>query len=172
MVSCYEPGRDGFWVHRALTARGITNVVVDSAGIDGNRRGVRSSTPFRSYAPHDRCGLLRNGTLWIARGTSNRVVWIDSSGRLTHGSPRAYASIRTTDADLRRLDGLPTPAILDTITRSMSPVKAPFQNVVASADGEIWFWLNQPAGYQEELYAVVGADGSVKGALLCRTRAN
>jgi hypothetical protein len=30
--SCYEAGRDGFWLHRALTAMGITNVVVDSGG--------------------------------------------------------------------------------------------------------------------------------------------
>ena len=38
VVSCYEAGRDGFWLHRALTAHGITNVVVDSASIDVNRR--------------------------------------------------------------------------------------------------------------------------------------
>jgi len=28
VVSCYEAGRDAFWVHRALLARGIGNVVV------------------------------------------------------------------------------------------------------------------------------------------------
>jgi transposase len=39
VASCYEAGRDGFWVHRALTGCGITNVVVDSASIDSNRRG-------------------------------------------------------------------------------------------------------------------------------------
>jgi transposase len=38
---CYEAGRDGFWVHRALTARGIVNVVVDSASIEVNRRARR-----------------------------------------------------------------------------------------------------------------------------------
>src|SRR5688572_6378994 len=27
--SCYEAGRDGFWLHRALTQRGIENFVVD-----------------------------------------------------------------------------------------------------------------------------------------------
>jgi transposase len=25
VVSCYEAGRDGFWLHRALTARGLTS---------------------------------------------------------------------------------------------------------------------------------------------------
>lgn len=38
IVSCYEAGRDGFWLHRALTAQGITNLVVDSASIDVSRR--------------------------------------------------------------------------------------------------------------------------------------
>lgn len=37
-VSCYEAGREGFWVHRALTEAGIDNVVVDAASIDVQRR--------------------------------------------------------------------------------------------------------------------------------------
>jgi transposase len=37
-VSCYEAGREGFWIHRALTERGVVNVVVDAASIDIKRR--------------------------------------------------------------------------------------------------------------------------------------
>ena len=37
-VSCYEAGREGFWVHRALTEKGIENVIVDAASIDIKRR--------------------------------------------------------------------------------------------------------------------------------------
>ena len=33
VCSCYEAGRDGFWLHRWLIAHGIDNVVVDSASI-------------------------------------------------------------------------------------------------------------------------------------------
>lgn len=36
--SCYEAGRDGFWLHRALRAMGIDNMVVDSASIEVSRR--------------------------------------------------------------------------------------------------------------------------------------
>jgi transposase len=36
--TCYEAGRDGFWLHRALTKMGITNVVVDASSIEVNRR--------------------------------------------------------------------------------------------------------------------------------------
>ncbi|MBN3785596.1 IS110 family transposase [Burkholderia sp. Ac-20353] len=42
--SCYEAGRDGFWLHRWLTEQGITNVVVDSASIEVNRRARRAKT--------------------------------------------------------------------------------------------------------------------------------
>src|SRR5262249_45583677 len=38
VCTCYEAGRDGFWLHRALTHLGITNVVVDSGAIEVNRR--------------------------------------------------------------------------------------------------------------------------------------
>jgi transposase len=44
VVSCYEAGRDGFWIHRALTARGVANRVVDSSSIEVNRRARRLKT--------------------------------------------------------------------------------------------------------------------------------
>jgi transposase len=42
--SCYEAGRDGFWLHRALSAHGIHNVVVDPASITVDRRARRAKT--------------------------------------------------------------------------------------------------------------------------------
>jgi transposase len=42
--SCYEAGRDGFWLHRFLEAQGIDNVVIDSASIEVNRRKRRAKT--------------------------------------------------------------------------------------------------------------------------------
>jgi transposase len=44
VVSCYEAGRDGFWLHRFLTALGVTNYVVDPASIEVDRRGRRAKT--------------------------------------------------------------------------------------------------------------------------------
>jgi transposase len=38
VCTCYEAGRDGFWLHRALTKMGIANVVVDASSIEVNRR--------------------------------------------------------------------------------------------------------------------------------------
>jgi len=39
--SCYEAGREGFWVHRALERLGIRNRIVESASIEVNRRQRR-----------------------------------------------------------------------------------------------------------------------------------
>src|SRR5262249_35217911 len=42
--TCYEAGRDGFWLHRALAGMGIDNVVVDASAIEVNRRGKHHKT--------------------------------------------------------------------------------------------------------------------------------
>ena len=42
--SCYEAGREGFWLHRALGQMGIDNIVVDAASIEVNRRQRRAKT--------------------------------------------------------------------------------------------------------------------------------
>jgi transposase len=42
--SCYEAGRDGFWLHRALSTHGVTNVVVDPSSIAVDRRARRVKT--------------------------------------------------------------------------------------------------------------------------------
>ncbi len=44
VVSCYEAGRDGFWLHRWLLSQGIQNVVVDSSSIEVNRRQRRAKS--------------------------------------------------------------------------------------------------------------------------------
>jgi transposase len=44
VYSCYEAGRDGFWLHRFLESQGIRNVVVDSSSIEVNRRLRRAKT--------------------------------------------------------------------------------------------------------------------------------
>jgi transposase len=44
VVSCYEAGREGFWLHRFLQAQGLTNHVVDSSSIEVNRRKRRAQS--------------------------------------------------------------------------------------------------------------------------------
>jgi transposase len=44
VVSCYEAGRDAFWIHRWLETQGVRNVVVDSSSIEVNRRARRAKS--------------------------------------------------------------------------------------------------------------------------------
>ena len=44
IVSCYEAGRDGFWLHRYLLGSEIENIVVDSSSIEVDRRKRRAKT--------------------------------------------------------------------------------------------------------------------------------
>src|SRR5215218_1913663 len=49
VVSCYEAGYDGFWLHRRVTAAGITNFVFDPASI-----AVEQRSPAGEDGPHRR----------------------------------------------------------------------------------------------------------------------
>jgi transposase len=42
--SCYEAGRDGFWIHRALGRMGVHDRVIDSASIRVDRRARRAKS--------------------------------------------------------------------------------------------------------------------------------
>ena len=44
VMSCYEAGYDGFWLHRLLEAAGITNFVFDAASIAVEQRARRAKT--------------------------------------------------------------------------------------------------------------------------------
>jgi transposase len=65
--SCYEAGRDGFWLHRHLEGQGIVNLVVDSASIEVNRRQRRSKT--------DALDVAKLGTMLCRWWLGEKQVW-------------------------------------------------------------------------------------------------
>jgi transposase len=67
VVSCYEAGRDGFWIHRALEERRIRNRVVDSASIEVNRRARRAKT--------DRLDALKLVMMLVRVAHGEKRVW-------------------------------------------------------------------------------------------------
>ena len=67
IYSCYESGRDGFWIHRYLESLGIQNIVVDPASIEVNRRKRRAKT--------DRIDGLKLLTMLIRHSSGERKVW-------------------------------------------------------------------------------------------------
>jgi transposase len=44
VVSCYEAGRDGFWLHRGLLEHGVESLVVDAASVAVPQHGRRRKT--------------------------------------------------------------------------------------------------------------------------------
>jgi transposase len=67
VISCYEAGRDGFWLHRFLEAIGHTNYVVDSSSLEVKRKAKRIKTDRVDLG-----GLLR---LLIRFHSGERRVW-------------------------------------------------------------------------------------------------
>jgi transposase len=67
VVSCYEAGRDGFWLHRHLESIGVENLLVDSASIEVNRRKRRAKT--------DRLDARKLLAMLIRHQLGERDVW-------------------------------------------------------------------------------------------------
>ena len=67
VVSCYEAGRDGFWLHRCLVAHGVQNSVIDSASIEVNRRQRRAKT--------DRLDVRKLLTMLLRHLAGEPKVW-------------------------------------------------------------------------------------------------
>jgi transposase len=71
VLSCYEAGRDGHWLHRWLTANGIVNYESDASSIEVKRRARRAKTDridlaqlMRAFLAHQRgevgvCSMVR-----------------------------------------------------------------------------------------------------------------
>ena len=67
VVSCYEAGRDGFWLHRFLQTQGVGNLVVDSSSIEVNRRKRRAKS--------DRLDAVKLVGMLIRWSNGERKVW-------------------------------------------------------------------------------------------------
>lgn len=67
VCTCFEAGRDGFWLHRALASMGIVNVVCDSGAIEVKRRRKHVKTD-----PVDAAKLLN---LLCRYHAGERKVW-------------------------------------------------------------------------------------------------
>lgn len=67
VLSCYEAGRDGFWLHRWLVAQGIENRVLDSASLETNRRSRRAKT--------DRIDVEKMTRMSVRDASGEKDVW-------------------------------------------------------------------------------------------------
>jgi len=67
VTSCFEAGRDGFWLHRYLLSIGVESRVVDSSSIEVNRR--------RRQAKTDRLDVIKLVGLLRQHEAKEKRVW-------------------------------------------------------------------------------------------------
>jgi transposase len=141
VCSCYEAGRDGFWLHRALTSRGIDNVVVDSGAIEVNRRHKHVKSD-----PVDAAKLLN---LLCRYQGGERKVWSlvhvptveDEDRRQLHRGLKDLQRQQTECSN--RIKGLLASQGLE------APVDAQFRTTLAALRD--WAGQPVPAGLQQRL---------------------
>ena len=113
VMSCYEAGYDGFWLHRVLEAHGIHNHVLDPASLQVNRRARRAKTDQSTSTvcgghSSDICVARRSPAAWCKfRGSKRKMpsvsiasasAWspsVCSMAIASKGFARAKASITT-----------------------------------------------------------------------------
>ncbi len=101
----------------------------------------------RALSGRDRWGVLRDGTLWLARVNNNQVSWIPPQGgkaARTDPLPDAILPVNETDRQLyiRRFpeEQRPNAQLLQ-----FALVKPPFERAFADRDSRVWLFKSAPA---------------------------
>src|SRR6476469_2978631 len=121
VISCYEAGRDGFWLHRYLEHQGIENLVVDSASIEVNCR--------RRRAKSDDLDATKLVAMLIRWHLGERKLWgvvhvpmaADEDGRQLHRELIALKAQRTEHTN--RIKGLLAGIGLSTVIDGEFPAR-------------------------------------------------
>ena len=144
VVSCYEAGREAFWLHRWLVAHDITNHVIDSSSIEVNRRARRAKTDRLDLA-----GLLN---LLARHQHGDPRVWriVRVPSREEEDARQLHRTRETVQQDrnrlINRLKGLMT-------TQGLAlPVDAKFMTQLETAS--LWDGTPLPPGLKARLQRV------------------
>ena len=124
VVSCYEAGRDGFWLHRYLEKNTIGNLVVDAASIEVNRRARRAKS--------DRLDVSKLLTMLIRYHGGEHKLWgvvripspDDEDRRQPHRELMALKDERTKHSN--RIKGLLASLGLDVLVDEQLPKRLGF----------------------------------------------
>jgi transposase len=119
VVSCYEAGRDGFWLDRYLDKNAIKNLVVDAASIEVNRRARRAKS--------DRLDVAKLLTMLIRYHGGEHKLWavvniptsLDEDRRQPHRELMAVKGERTEHSN--RIKGLLANLGLDVVVDEQLP---------------------------------------------------
>src|SRR5712692_676878 len=155
VMSCYEAGREGFWLHRWLVAHAVSNHVIDSSSIEVNRRARRAKT--------DRLDLGGLLSLLARHQQGDRRVWrvvrvpsvAEEDARQLHRTRETVQQDR--NRLINRLKGLMT-------TQGLTlPVDANFPTQLETA--QLWDGTPIPAGLKARLQRSWAQLAFLNGAL-------
>lgn len=89
-VSCFEAGRDGFWIHHWLVSHGVESLVVDSSSIEINRRHRQLKT--------DAIDVRKLTTMLIRYDGGEKTLW-----SVVHVPKEEAEDIRREEREIDRL---------------------------------------------------------------------
>lgn len=137
VVSCYEAGRDGFWIHRFMESIGVASHVVDSSSIEVKRRKRRRKT--------DRLDLGALLRLLVRYWGGERKVWsvIRVPSLEAEDARHLHRDLQTLKGDRTRITNrikahLATQGVLEV------ELKAGFEEFVEG----LGLWNGRPLGHQ------------------------
>jgi hypothetical protein len=115
----------------------------------------------------DRWGVRPDGSFWIARVHSNRIVWHDASGNRQRGPalPDPVWEVTAADRDYF-LQQFPEDLRSTAEALPFALVKPPFEQALADAEGKVWLQKSRPLLDSLRRFQVVGRDGRVDRVVL------
>jgi transposase len=157
VFSCYEAGREGFWLHRQLTEMGIVNLVVDSSSIEVNRRARRAKT--------DRLDARKLLGMLLRYWAGEKDVWsvVKVPTREQEDGRQLQRAIRTLTKEQTRL----TNRIKGLLASQGVAVRMGRKGLVESLDAiRIWDGSPLPPGLRRRLEMETARHGVVHRQLL------
>lgn len=114
----------------------------------------------RVFSGQDRWGVLRDGTVWVARVYQNYVMQIPPSGKPVRGEdlPDRVIEVSYPDRD-QFIQQFPEELRPTAERLPFSPIKPPFEQALATPSGIFWLEKSRPAVDSVRTYQVLDRKG-------------
>ena len=125
----------------------------------------------RIFSGQDRWGVLRDGTLWVARVYRNEVEWRDPTGAVSRGPGLPDRVIEVSRVD-REHWLLQFPEELRSTAERLpyTPIKPPFENGLTAPSGEVWLEKSRAGTDSVRTYHVIDRRGELARVLILPSR--
>ena len=125
----------------------------------------------RVFSGVDRWGVLRDGSLWMARVYPNYVMWRDPSGKELKGVdlPDRVIEVTMTDRD-QFIQQFPEELRSTAEGLPFSPLKPPFENALTAPSGFVWLEKSRPVIDSTRSYHLIDRRGALTRVLVLPSR--